>query len=106
LTDYINAGGWRNLYQTVTENPDHWSGDTAHLFGGVAGSWFLNNWMPYLTQSFETPEIWTPAIAEKFQQKEKDGVPGARLRPSWQSEYDGIPALDEYLGSQQPWRNK
>jgi hypothetical protein len=106
LTDYILAGGWENVYQTAAENPAHWSGDTAFLSGGVAGSWFLNNWMPYLTASLEAPEIWTPEIAKKFEQREKDGSPGTRLRPGWQSEYDGIPALKEYLGSQQPWQKK
>lgn len=106
LSDYLSAGGWRNAYQTVTQNPTHWSGKTGHLAGGVAGSWFLNNWMPYVTQSLDAPEIWSPAIQERFEEREKTDNPNPRLRPSWQSEYDGLPALKDYLNSQQPWKNQ
>jgi hypothetical protein len=104
LGDYLSAGGWQNAYQTVTQNPAHWSGETGYLAGGVAGSWFLNNWMPSAAQSLDAPEIWSPAIEEKFEEREKNGNPAARLRPGWQSEYDGLPGVEEYLNSQQPWR--
>ncbi|MFA7174426.1 MAG: hypothetical protein WC340_13635, partial [Kiritimatiellia bacterium] len=104
LIDYLTAGAWRNAYQTVTQNPKHWSGETGALAGGTAGSWFLNNWMAYVTQSLDVPEIWTPAIERAFARREQAGNPSPRLRPSWQNEYNNLPGVGEYLDSQQPWK--
>jgi len=103
LTDFITTSGWRNAYQTVAESPEHWSGKTAFLARGVAGSWFWTNWAAYELQSLGIPEIWTPEIAGKFQQIEDTGNPNPRLRPSWQNEYDDLPGVEAYLDSQKPW---
>jgi hypothetical protein len=105
LTDYLTRRAWQFAYQTVTQNPAHWSGETALLRNNVSISWFWNNWAAYITQSLNAPEVWSPEIEQQFQLMEKDGNKETPLRPSWQSEYDKYPELNEYLGSQQPWRN-
>jgi hypothetical protein len=105
LTRYIKADGWRSAYQPVTINPQHWTGDTALMTRTVALSLFWANWSPYVSLAIGD-EIWTPEIEKAFKVYEITGRGVFRRRASWQSQFDGIPEIDAYLGPQQPWRTK
>lgn len=104
LGRYMEAYGWQNAYQPVTENPAHWSGPSGLMRVGVSHYFFWANWAPYVTQVLDGPEIWTPQIARDYAATEKRGSTFRPARLDWQSAYDAIPALDSYLGTQQPWR--
>lgn len=99
----MKADGWRSAYQPVTINPKHWSGDSALMTRTVALSLFWANWSNYVTLA-TGDEIWTPEIEKAFDGYEKTGRGVSRRRESWQSQFDGIPEIDAYLGPQQPWR--
>lgn len=104
LRRYVEAYGWRGLYQPVTRNPAHWTGETGMMVHAPPISFFGQNWAGYLTKAIGSGEIWSADIAEQFAGWEKTGSrrPGGDV--SWQSEFDGIHELDTYLGPQQPWR--
>ncbi|HWL54986.1 MAG TPA: hypothetical protein VNQ90_21260 [Chthoniobacteraceae bacterium] len=100
LTD---AGGWRSAYQPVSRDP---SGPNAFMLQAVPHTFFWANWAPYVTLALGEREIWTPKMAAQFAGREK-GPPAPK--PShelyWQSDYDGVPELESYLGPQQPWKS-
>lgn len=105
LRRYIESGGWKNAYQPVTEDPRHWTGPSAYMASTVALSFFWANWAPYVMQAVEA-EPWTAEIGADYGNFEAKGRGTPSRRPSWQSQFDGIPEIDAYLGPQQPWRKQ
>ncbi len=104
--DHWRRLNWRTLYQSVTENPKHWSGPSGFLHRNVSGSWFFNNWAAYLTASLGEDTLWGEAIADRYREMEKRGQPKEKL-PLWrQVEWETLhgPVAD-YLNRQKPWRN-
>lgn len=103
LQKFLIAEGWQHAYQPVTQNTQHWSGPTARLHGGVPMSFFWTNWAPYVLSATSQEELWTKEMTQRFEWTEKNGNPVRKLPLSWQSEFDGHPELEDYLGYQQPW---
>lgn len=103
LKRYLESYGWRAAYQPVTENPAHWSGPTGLMTMPVPLGFFWANWAPYVGASMPEGEVWSPEIAKAYGDYEQNGDSRTAARPSWQSQFDGIPALKDYLGAQQPW---
>lgn len=103
LTQWMQGGGWRRLYQTVSKNPAHWSGDDAFLHGNMPGCLFWNNWAPYVTSALGKDAIWNDKIEAIVEKTEKEGKPTKRAPLSWQTEFDGVEGLSKYLDSQKPW---
>lgn len=105
LRRFVEAYGWRTLYQPVTRNPMHWTGETGMLVYTPPISFFGQNWAGYVTKALGPDEIWSNDISAQFDGWEHTGSGRMGGEVSWQSEFDGIPELDTYLGPQQPWRN-
>jgi len=103
LVDWVQSAAWKNLYQTVSNNPAHWSGPTAFLTGGMPLSLFWSNWAPYITYALGKDTILTPAIMEQIERSDKDGGPEQPAPSSWQTDLDGVPGMSDYLDSQKPW---
>lgn len=99
LAGYLTSSGWTYAYQTVTKNPAYWSS----IQFNVPMSFFWNNWAPYVLDAAAPREIWTDDIARQFEAAEKSGPREHGIAPGWQSEFDNIPELNDYLGYQQPW---
>lgn len=106
LKRYLESYGWRAAYQPVTENPAHWSGPTGLMTMPVPLGFFWANWAPYVGAAMPEGEVWAPEIAKAYEDYEQNGDPRTAARPGWQSQFDGIPALKDYLGTQQPWLKK
>lgn len=106
LETWVKNGAWKSLYQTVSHNPAHWSGDTAFLLGNMPGCFFWTNWAPYITKALGSDTIWNPKIEAEFNRIEKDGKPSPTPPLSWQTEFDNQPNLSGYLDSQKPWNSK
>lgn len=104
LFQWMQGGGWQRLYQTVTANPAFWSGKNAFLLNNVPGSFFWNNWAPYVTHALGKDTLWDATIAEKYDRYEKEGRPVSQAPLSWQIEFDGIKELAPYLAPHQPWK--
>lgn len=102
LRRHIEHDGWRNAYQPVTKDVSRWSGPTAFMTKSVALTFFWANWAPYVTYSLGGTEIWSPQIEAEFEKWENRSA--TRRGLSWQSDYDGIPEIEAYLGPQQPWK--
>lgn len=86
---------WPSLYQSVTENPAHWSGPTGLLHGNSPGSFFWANWVPYLTSVFSKDVIWTKDMEEPMKTLETQGHDwGERPEPWRQKEYDALVSPD------------
>lgn len=95
---------WKFVYQPVTKNEKHWSGDSGYLVTKVPGSWFWMNYCSYFVGALPPDAQWTPEMEGQFQAIETAGDPKKGNQVSWQSEYDRYPELDAYLGAGQPWR--
>lgn len=101
IKTHLLSGGWRPLYQTVSANPEHWSGSTGFLRSNVPGSFFFNNWSAYLSWGVGEDEVWSKSIEDEIAAVEKNGIPTEPVPERWQGEYDEIPELRSYLSL--PW---
>lgn len=107
LENHILSGGWKYFYQPTTTEATHWTGHSGYIFQSMWSAWTIAaNWTPYLAKSLASKEIWTPAIESQFKKIETDGNPHTKMRESWQNDFDNVPGLENYLGSQQPWISK
>ena len=103
LSGALRGSGWKMLYQTVSNNPQHWSGDSAFLRGYIPGCFFWANWAPYLTTSLGADDIASPGVLAEVSGYDREGIAHGRLRTSWQSELDGVPGLSKFIDYQKPW---
>jgi len=103
LRTALQDSGWEMLYQTVSANPEHWSGKTAFLRGYIPGCIFWANWAPYLTKSLGADSVATPEILSEIKGCDVGGMGRQRLRTSWQSELDLLPGASKVLDPQKPW---
>ncbi len=103
IQTYVSNGAWGLAYNTVTQNPEHWSGPTAGLETNVSGSLFWINWAQYLLRSVPEKDILTPVVLEAIAQREKEGFPQREIEVSWQSEMDRLSDLQYYLAKDRPW---
>ncbi len=92
-------------FSIVSNNPAHWTGETARLGLNVPVCWFKMVALPVVVSAL--PEQPSPAERVWARFKEADEVERPeqpsdpyRVRVSWQTEYDD-PIFDEYFG---PWR--
>lgn len=104
MREFLEAGGWRLQYQTVTENPRHWSGPSGMLRNNVSVSFFWNNWAPFIAAAMDSGEVWNRDIERGYARIEETGDGNPSPRTSWQNEFDDVPGLESYLETQQPWR--
>ncbi len=95
---------WQLIYQTVSSNPDFWSGENSFLTGNAPRSFFWMTIAPYVLGSFPDDPLWSEQIAQQMAVIASEGVARKQMTPSWQSEYDHVRALDAYLGINRPWR--
>ncbi|HWL53151.1 MAG TPA: hypothetical protein VNQ90_12005 [Chthoniobacteraceae bacterium] len=109
LDHYLRQVGWSELYQTVSENPAHWSGGSAFLRDNMPGCFFWNNWAGYLIASQGADTVWNTEIAAAYREAEMHGLPDFAEQPPgrWtQSQLDALHGpLADLLHRQQPWRS-
>ncbi len=101
--DFISAWaagpGAVALRQIITENPKHWTGPTAFMFGGggMSATLFRINALPALAVSLGAlPEVES-AHRARLQDREREGNPRPPANLSWQDEYDR-PEFQSFLG--------
>ncbi len=106
LDNYLEANNrWRNIFQTVTSNPDHWSGPTSILQGAATGSWSRINKVPYWTSVWDelgVPKKPNERQRAEMEEKEQYGEPREIPRLQWQDAYDA-PEFDHYFNRWRPW---
>jgi hypothetical protein len=90
--------GHRHVFQQVTANRAHWTGETAVLVGSVPGAWFWLNDAGYFASALERePEVTKEIEASIRPIEERPAAAAPRTpRGSWQSEYDR-PEFAEYF---------
>jgi len=98
LADWAAGPGFRPVFQQVTANRGHWTGETAHYVSSVPGAWFWLNDAVYTLGALEAePELSPGTLAQIQALEDRPVTPQPRLpRGSWQSEYDR-PELREYV---------
>jgi hypothetical protein len=106
LTGALRDSGWKMLYQTVSNNPQHWSGDAAFLRGYIPGCFFWANWAPFLTKSLQADDVASPGVLSEISGYDREGIAHGRPHTSWQSEFDDAPGLSKFLDHQKPWIKK
>lgn len=104
MKNHIRGGAWRLMYQTVTEDPKHWSGPSGMLYRNVPRSFFWNNWAPYVAVSLGSSQLWDQEMELRYREIEENREPVPPSRTRWQSEYDEAPELYDYLSNQWPWK--
>lgn len=98
----FESEAWQYAVRLVAKDPSHWVGPTAFIQGGVPGSHFWINALPYAVSAL--PDDFVPTQTMLRQVEQLDSRAQSRSVPflSWQSEYDD-PAFDAYLGPWRPW---
>lgn len=99
------AANWQLVYQTVGTDPKFWSGENSFLTSNAPRSFFWVTIAPYVLGAFPGDVLWNEEIAGAMKEIEAQGIPRQKTATalSWQSEYDGIPELDDYLAIDRPW---
>ncbi len=84
LLETIRGAEWKRLFQPVTANPAHWSGDTAGVagHGQVPVSFFWQNWAAYLGWALGGSEPWSKEIARACEILEITGYPNKKIYTS------------------------
>jgi len=84
LLETIRGAEWKRLFQPVTANPAHWSGDTAGVagHGQVPVSFFWQNWAAYLGWALGGSEPWSKEIARACEILEITGYPNKKIHNS------------------------
>ncbi len=96
LQQYLGQGVWRYYFQSVSNNPEHWTGDTSFLVGSVPGSLFWLNDMFYLMTAIERDPDLNNSQRDYLRERNESGQMRHPTRASWQDEYDA-PEFEEYL---------
>lgn len=98
------GNNWRFLFQTVTENPAHWTGPSATLWGAATTSWSRLNKVPYWTSVWDVQPAPGEQRLEIMEALEANGRAPRMdvLELSWQSEFDD-PEFDFYFDRWRPW---
>jgi len=99
LAEVLASRGYRYLFQIVSGNPVHWTGDTAFINGNVPGGLFWINDIAYMLSVLAAEPVLNQAQEGDIRRlDERVVVHRVRFpRESWQSEYDNRPDLAEYL---------
>ncbi len=104
LQEWVNFDHGRDLYQIVSKDRRHWSGDTAFLPGMVRTLTQINS-IPYLLSVLDEEPTLTEEAEKVLADREKNGEYNPKFRLSWQDQFDR-PEFDEYLGRWRPWNRE
>ncbi|MCK5804827.1 MAG: LamG domain-containing protein, partial [Lentisphaeria bacterium] len=98
LTEWAKGRGVPYVYQQVTANPAHWSGETSFLRGNVSGGLFWANDALYTMGALPSvPRLSDAQEATIRETEERLPTPPLRLpKGSWQNGYDK-PAFKDYF---------
>jgi len=99
----IPNNGWESpmLFQCVTDNRKHWTGETGFMVVEMPYTLFYLQDAFHLLAALEKEPVPVPQRIDRMADKEKNGFPHSFSDWSMQSEYDR-PDLKEFL-KEQPW---
>jgi len=100
LRRYMINSGWRTAYQPVSPVPD---APNSFMAQPVPLTFFWMNWAPYVTLAIGE-EVWSDKIRADLEKSENREP--VTPKTAWQSDYDRLPELENYLGSQFPWKQE
>ena len=76
LFQYLLSSGWRRMFQPVSFDPSHWTGESGFVagWGQVPFSFFWQNWATFIAKALDQPEVWSPSLTRAFETFEVKGA--------------------------------
>lgn len=103
LKGWFQKDGWEYAYQTVSNNPSHWSGPTALVKLETPVMHFWMNSLVYTMGALDQESEMTSIQKESIDRWDANGQTTPTTSLLWQSEYD-LPEFEQYLGPTRPWK--